>query len=130
MAESFAIEGGKLTRQFGGFFALKGVDLAVTRGEIRGLIGPNGAGKSTLIDVLSGRAEHRSGTVKMFGADISAMTAQQRRRARQLPVEQQLDPLVEAYAIGMLLGATFRRKQTNCPECAQMHRTHELRKQV
>ncbi len=81
MAESYAIEGSKLTRQFGGFFALKGVDLAVLRGEIRGLIGPNGAGKSTLIDVLSGRAAHRSGTVKMFGADISAMTAQQRRRA-------------------------------------------------
>jgi len=33
-------------------------------------------------------------------------------------------------AIGMLLGATFRRSQTKCPECAQMHRAHELRKQV
>ena len=81
MAESCAIEGDQLTRQFGGFCALKGVDLAVPRGEIRGLIGPNGAGKSTLIDVLSGRAARWSGTVKMFGADISAMTAQQRRRA-------------------------------------------------
>jgi branched-chain amino acid transport system ATP-binding protein len=81
MAESCAIEGEELTRQFGGFRALKGVHLAVPRGEIRGLIGPNGAGKSTLIDVLSGRAERWSGTVKMFGADISAMTAQQRRRA-------------------------------------------------
>ena len=81
MAESYAIDGCKLTRSFGGFFALKGVDLAVPRGEIRGLIGPNGAGKSTLIDVLSGRAARWSGTVKMFGADISAMTAQQRRRA-------------------------------------------------
>ncbi len=81
MAESCAIEGDKLTRQFGGFFALKGVHLAVPRGEIRGLIGPNGAGKSTLIDVLSGRAARWSGSVKMFGADISAMTAQQRRRA-------------------------------------------------
>ena len=80
MAESYAIEGGKLTRRFGGFSALKGVDLAVPRGQIRGLIGPNGAGKSTLIDVLSGRAAHWSGSVKMFGADISAMTAQQRRR--------------------------------------------------
>jgi branched-chain amino acid transport system ATP-binding protein len=76
-----AIEGDQLTRQFGGFRALKGVHLAVPRGEIRGLIGPNGAGKSTLIDVLSGRAERWSGSVKMFGADISAMTAQQRRRA-------------------------------------------------
>lgn len=81
MAESYAIEGSKLTRRFGGFFALKGVDLAVPRGEIRGLIGPNGAGKSTLIDVLSGRAARWSGTVKMVGTDISAMTAQQRRRA-------------------------------------------------
>ena len=81
MAETCAIEGDQLTRRFGGFRALKGVDLAVPRGEIRGLIGPNGAGKSTLIDVLSGRAPRWSGTVKMFGADISAMTAQQRRRA-------------------------------------------------
>ena len=81
MAETCAIEGDQLTRQFGGFRALKGVDLAVPRGEIRGLIGPNGAGKSTLIDVLSGRAPRWSGTVKMFGADISTMTAQQRRRA-------------------------------------------------
>jgi len=81
MAESCAIEGDQLTRQFGGFRALKGVHLTVPRGEIRGLIGPNGAGKSTLIDVLSGRASRWSGTVKMFGADISAMTAQQRRRA-------------------------------------------------
>jgi branched-chain amino acid transport system ATP-binding protein len=81
MAETCAIEGDQLTRQFGGFRALKGVDLAVPRGEIRGLIGPNGAGKSTLIDVLSGRAPRWSGTVKMFGDDISAMTAQQRRRA-------------------------------------------------
>jgi branched-chain amino acid transport system ATP-binding protein len=81
MAERYAIEGSELTRPFGGFVALKSVNFAVPPGEIRGLIGPNGAGKSTLIDVLSGRAEHWSGTVRMFGADISAMTAQQRRRA-------------------------------------------------
>jgi branched-chain amino acid transport system ATP-binding protein len=81
MAETTAIEGSKLTRSFGGFSALKGVDLAVPKGEIRGLIGPNGAGKSTLIDVLSGRAPRWSGSVRMFGADIGAMTAQQRRHA-------------------------------------------------
>ncbi len=33
-------------------------------------------------------------------------------------------------AIGMLLGATLRRKQSECPECAQIHRAHELKRQV
>ena len=100
---SFAIEGKGLTRRFGGFTALHGVDLAVRRGEIRGLIGPNGAGKSTLIDVLSGRAPDRIGRVLLNGEDISLLSPQERRRkglARsfqstnifpELTVAQQLD---------------------------------------
>jgi branched-chain amino acid transport system ATP-binding protein len=100
---SFAIEGKGLTRRFGGFTALHGVDLAVRRGEIRGLIGPNGAGKSTLIDVLSGRAPDRVGRVLLNGEDISLLSPQERRRkglARsfqstnifpELTVAQQLD---------------------------------------
>jgi branched-chain amino acid transport system ATP-binding protein len=99
---TFAIEGKGLTRRFGGFTALNGVDIAVRAGEIRGLIGPNGAGKSTLIDVLSGRAPHRDGQVLLDGEDISRLTPQQRRKrglARsfqrtnifpELTVEQQL----------------------------------------
>jgi branched-chain amino acid transport system ATP-binding protein len=77
---TFAIEGKGLTRRFGGFTALNGVDIAVRAGEIRGLIGPNGAGKSTLIDVLSGRAPHRDGEVLLNGEDISHLTPQQRRK--------------------------------------------------
>jgi branched-chain amino acid transport system ATP-binding protein len=99
---TFAIEGKGLTRRFGGFTALNGVDIAVRCGEIRGLIGPNGAGKSTLIDVLSGRTPHREGEVLLNGEDISRLTPQQRRKrglARsfqrtnifpELTVEQQL----------------------------------------
>jgi branched-chain amino acid transport system ATP-binding protein len=100
---SFAIEGKGLTRRFGGFTALHGVDLAVRQGEIRGLIGPNGAGKSTLIDILSGRAPDRVGRVLLNGEDISLLSPQERRRkglARsfqstnifpELTVAQQLD---------------------------------------
>ncbi len=32
--------------------------------------------------------------------------------------------------IGLALGLTFRRKETQCPQCAQIHRGHELRRQV
>ncbi len=98
----FVLEGIGLTRRFGGFVALDGVDIAVRRGEIRGLIGPNGAGKSTLIDVLSGRAKNRGGRVLLNGEDVSDLKPQHRRRrgmARsfqrtnifpELTVEQQL----------------------------------------
>ncbi len=77
---NFAIEGFQLTRRFGGFTALKGVDIAVQRGEVRGLIGPNGAGKSTLIDVLSGRAVDREGRVLLNGQDVTALSPRARRR--------------------------------------------------
>jgi branched-chain amino acid transport system ATP-binding protein len=77
----YAIQGEKITRRYGGFFALNGVDIAVPPGEIRGLIGPNGAGKSTLIDVLSGRNTNWTGKVTYNGGDISSWTVQQRRHA-------------------------------------------------
>ena len=77
-----AIRGQGLTRRYGGFAALDGVDITVPAGEIRGLIGPNGAGKSTLIDVLSGRAgKGASGRVELHGQDISTASVQQRRHA-------------------------------------------------
>ncbi|HKV78614.1 MAG TPA: hypothetical protein VJP02_10760 [Candidatus Sulfotelmatobacter sp.] len=33
-------------------------------------------------------------------------------------------------AIGVVMGSAFRRKPTECPECAAIHRVHELRKQA
>ena len=33
-------------------------------------------------------------------------------------------------AIGVALGASFRSKKADCPQCAQLHRVHELRRQV
>ena len=43
-----------LTKRFGDFTALDGVNLELNKGEIFGFIGPNGAGKSTTIRVLLG----------------------------------------------------------------------------
>ena len=80
MSEAVAIQGIGLERRYGGFRALKGVDITVRRGEIRGLIGPNGAGKSTLIDVLSGRVRGQPGQVLLGGRDISRLKPQERRK--------------------------------------------------
>src|SRR5574337_2170226 len=54
----------------GGFKALKGIDLAVRRGEIFALLGPNGAGKTTLISIICGIVNPGRGTVTVDGHDI------------------------------------------------------------
>ena len=55
-----------------GVQALKGVSLDVQPGDFFALLGPNGAGKSTLIGVVSSLVNKSSGTVRVFGVDLSA----------------------------------------------------------
>ena len=53
-----------------GFQALKGINLAIRRGEIFALLGPNGAGKTTLINIICGIVTPSAGTVTVDGHDI------------------------------------------------------------
>ena len=62
-----------VTMQFGGLTAVKGLDLTIDEGEIRGLIGPNGAGKTTLFNVISGVYLPTSGRFFFKGQDITAL---------------------------------------------------------
>ncbi|MDX8046871.1 ABC transporter ATP-binding protein [Gracilibacillus sp. S3-1-1] len=59
-----------VTKKFGTFTALNGIDLEVNKGEVYGFIGPNGAGKSTTIRVLLGIIQATSGSAKIFGKDV------------------------------------------------------------
>ena len=58
-----------LTKRFGKFTALSGVNLEVKEGEVYGFIGPNGAGKSTTIRVLLGILQASEGSATVFGKD-------------------------------------------------------------
>lgn len=60
--------------------ALRGVSLAVKRGDIYALLGPNGAGKTTLISILTTLMAPTSGLASVVGFDVSAQTADVRRR--------------------------------------------------
>jgi branched-chain amino acid transport system ATP-binding protein len=67
-------------RRFGGLDAVRELDLEVRPRERRAILGPNGAGKTTLFNLVSGEFPPTSGTVELFGSDVTAEPA--RRRAR------------------------------------------------
>lgn len=64
---SIAIGAEKLSKKFGDFAAVKGVNLEVKYGEIYGLLGANGAGKTTVIKMLCGLLEPSQGEVTLAG---------------------------------------------------------------
>ena len=59
-----------ITKRFGGFTALDGVDFAVRGGEIHALLGENGAGKSTLMNLLSGLLRPTDGEIRVDGQPV------------------------------------------------------------
>src|SRR5437660_8841581 len=69
-----------LSKRFGGFVAVDGIDLAVAAGERVGLIGPNGSGKSTLVNCICGTLVNETGTVRFAGEVIDSLKAHQRTR--------------------------------------------------
>src|SRR5881296_831613 len=66
-----AIETSGLTRRFGDFCAVDGLELQVDRGKFYGFLGPNGAGKSTTIKMLTGLLAPTSGAMRLLGEDLA-----------------------------------------------------------
>jgi len=60
-----------LSKSFGGLHVTANVNLAVEPGERRLIIGPNGAGKTTLFNLITGELPADSGSVVLFGRDIT-----------------------------------------------------------
>ena len=63
--------------------ALRGVDLAVSRGEFLSIVGPSGSGKSTLFHVVGGLTPATSGTVRVDGHDLAKMSDSGRTQLRK-----------------------------------------------
>ena len=74
-----------LSKNFGRFQALDGVDLTISEGEIFGFLGPNGAGKSTTIRCMMGFMRPTAGTIALFGYDMSRDAHLAKRRVGYLP---------------------------------------------
>jgi branched-chain amino acid transport system ATP-binding protein len=67
---TYALELKDLRKSFGKTEIIRGINLAIPKGERVGIIGPNGAGKSTLFNLISGRFEPTSGDVLLNGQSL------------------------------------------------------------
>jgi branched-chain amino acid transport system ATP-binding protein len=102
-----------LAKVFGGLRAVDGVSLEVALGERRALIGPNGAGKTTLFHCITGTMQPSSGSVRLFGNDITYLPEHQRTKlgmGRTFQITNVFTDLSLAENIALAIVGTDRRK--------------------
>ncbi len=75
----------ELTKRYGKFTAVDGIELVVPPGELFGLLGPNGAGKTTTIRMIAGILRPTSGTVLVGGIDMQARPLEAKARLGYIP---------------------------------------------
>lgn len=80
-----------LTKSFGGFEAVKGIDLDVRRGEAFGFLGPNGAGKSSTMRMIAAVSPVSGGELSILGMDPAVDGPAIRGRLGVCPQEDTLD---------------------------------------
>ena len=67
-----------LTKDYGGFRALNGINLSLESGKIVGLLGPNGSGKTTMIKILNGLLTPTAGKIYINGHEPGVETKKNR----------------------------------------------------
>jgi len=96
----------QITKAFGGVEALRGVDFALSAGEIHGLVGENGAGKSTLMKIIAGVHAEFSGRFLLDGRETRFRSVRDARAAGIAMVHQELSVAPDlSVAENVFLGA-------------------------
>jgi branched-chain amino acid transport system ATP-binding protein len=80
MSDAALLEVTGVGKRFGGFIALKDIELSVQPGERVGLVGPNGSGKSTLVNCICGTLRNETGSVRFAGRRLEGRSAHERTR--------------------------------------------------
>ena len=91
MTTSTRVSARRLTKRFGDFTAVDGIDFEVRAGEVFGFLGPNGAGKSSTMRMVGATSDRSGGELSVLGLDPSHHGAQIRSRLGVVPQEDNLD---------------------------------------
>lgn len=81
------LETKNLSKFYGEYRGIEGVNIDIRKGEVLGFIGPNGAGKSTTIRLILGLLKATSGDVTIFGQNIETHGPEVRSKIGYLPSE-------------------------------------------
>ncbi len=80
-----------LTKRFGSFVAVDGIDFDVARGESFGFLGPNGAGKTSTMRMIGCVSPVTDGTLRVLGMDPAVDAARIKSRLGVVPQQDTLD---------------------------------------
>jgi branched-chain amino acid transport system ATP-binding protein len=122
----------QVSKRFGGFVALDGINLDVAPGERLGLIGPNGSGKSTLVNCICGTLQNESGSVTFDGRKMDGLAAHQRTilglaRSFQLPRPFHSMSIADNLRIPLLYAVKARKGKHLSAEELNIHCVEYLR---
>jgi lipooligosaccharide transport system ATP-binding protein len=96
-----------LTKIYGDFKAVDGIDFTVTKGESFGLLGPNGAGKSTTMKMIASTSQRTSGELLILGKDPNNYGPEIRAHLGVVPQQDNLDRELKVWENLMIYGRYF-----------------------
>jgi ABC-2 type transport system ATP-binding protein len=104
------LEAENLAKNYGSTEAVRGIDLAIGRGEFFGLLGPNGAGKTTTLGMLAGVVEPSRGGIRIGGLPARRRSAEAKAMLGLVPQDFAFYPSLSALDNLRFFGAMFGLK--------------------
>jgi lipooligosaccharide transport system ATP-binding protein len=101
------IEAHALTKRFGSFVAVDGIDFAIQPGEAFGFLGPNGAGKTSTMRMIGCVSPRSGGDLRVLGLDPADDGPVIRSRIGVVPQEDNLDTELTVWDNLMIYGRYF-----------------------
>ncbi len=105
--EEVMISAKGLTKVYGEFVAVDGIDFEVKKGEAFGLLGPNGAGKSTTMKMIASTSRRTGGELEILGKDPNVHGPEIRAHLGVVPQQDNLDRELKVWENLMTYGRYF-----------------------